>query len=73
MSCEACTDPDGVPCFPIYGIGPHVHRTDGSTQPTPKDQWPMAYREDPNCPGHGVYWCPVCGDGNPADEAGDAQ
>lgn len=70
MSCEYCTDPDGAPCFPIYGVGPHRHQGDswiGSTVMLDKSEWPDNYREDPDCPGCGVYWRPQCGDGNPND------
>lgn len=33
MSCEHCTDQDGVPCFPIYGPGPRRH-IGVTTEPT---------------------------------------
>lgn len=73
MSCEFCTDPDGLGCFPVYGVGPHKHVgvTDdpntwiGSTVHLPKDDWPENYQEDPDCPGMGTYWCPHCEDGKP--------
>jgi hypothetical protein len=70
MSCEHCTDPDGMPCFPMYGVGPHKHvgtSIIGSTVLLPAEQWPENYQEDPDCPGLGVWWCPYCGDGKPAD------
>jgi hypothetical protein len=70
VSCDYCTDPDGEACFPIYGLGPHTHVGEtfiGSTQHLPQDQWPENYREDPDCPGMGVWWCPKCGDGKPED------
>lgn len=72
MSCEYCTDPDGAPCFPIYGLGPHQHTTQHNgmiigSYPLPSETWPENYREDPDCPGHGVWWCPQCGDGKPND------
>lgn len=73
MSCEYCTDPDGAPCFPIYGVGPHTHAGIagnpllGETIPLPREEWPENYRENPNEPGHGVWWCPHCGDGKPDD------
>lgn len=79
MSCEYCTDPDGEPCFPMYGMGPHKHvgLTDdprsfiGSTAHLPKEEWPSNYQEDPECPGMGVWWCEHCGEGKP-DAAIDA-
>jgi hypothetical protein len=72
MSCEHCTDPDGLPCFPIYGAGPHtVYEVPGvglgHSQPLPREQWPSNYREDPAAPGQGVWWCSHCGDGKPKD------
>lgn len=74
MSCDYCTDPDGEPCFPVYGVGPHRHVGDnlmGSTVMLPREKWPSNFQEDPECPGLGVWWCPKCGDGAP-DEAGAA-
>ena len=74
MACEYCTDTDGQPCFPIYGVGPHTcfykitGATIGQSQPLPREQWPDNYQEDPDCPGCGVYWCPECGDGKPENE-----
>ena len=65
MSCKKCRDPDGVACFPVYGIGPHLHNTDGSTVLLPGAAM-AGYTENPDEPGHGVHWCPFCGDGNPA-------
>ena len=67
MSCEHCTEPDGFACFPVYGIGPHTHNEKRQTVQLPPDQWPENYQEDPDCPGMGVWWCPYCGDGKPAD------
>ena len=73
MSCEYCTDPDGVPCFPVYGVGPHTHAGRdgnpllGATIPLPRDEWPENYRESADEPGHGLWWCPHCGDGKPDD------
>jgi hypothetical protein len=76
MCCERCLDPDGIPCFPMYGIGPHTHVAQagsdmkwiGTTQALPRDEWPENYREDPASPGEGVWWCPECGEGKPAHE-----
>ncbi|MEH6434344.1 hypothetical protein [Massilia sp. DD77] len=74
MSCEYCTDPDGAPCVPYYGVGPHRHAGDkiiGSTVLLPEAEWPTNYREDPDEPGCGVWWCGHCGEGKPDDmEAG---
>lgn len=72
MTCQFCTDLDGNPCFPVYGVGPHVcfwkipGAVMGESQPLPKDQWPDGYAEDPACPGMGTYWCTACGEGKPS-------
>lgn len=66
MSCEHCTDEDGVGCFPVYGIGPHVHAAGpiiGSTVLI--EQVADGFTPEPNDPGMGVWWCPYCGDGRP--------
>ena len=39
---------------------------------TQKDAWPTNYKEDPDCPGLGVWWCPYCGDGKPDDSQANA-
>lgn len=68
MSCERCTDPDGVACFPMYGLGPHTHKPVpmlGSTVMDAKQE-AEGFTPDPACPGMGVWWCPHCGDGKPA-------
>lgn len=65
MTCYLCTDPDGFACTPIYGPGPHRHDDSMKTIPLPKDEWPSNYQEDPDAPGFGTYWCPVCGEGKP--------
>ena len=65
MSCHYCTDPDGLPCFPVYGVGPHTHDARGKTILDDKDSWPDNFKEDPDTPGLGVWWCPYCGDGKP--------
>ena len=71
MSCEFCTDPEGMPCFPVYGVGPHKcfwripGAVIGQSEPLPQDEWPSNYLEDESCPGMGIYWCPHCGDGKP--------
>jgi hypothetical protein len=78
MTCQHCDDGDGLSCFPMYGVGPHRHemltKTSpiiGSTRLLPESEWPDNYREDPDCPGCGTYWCPHCGEGKPegADHA----
>ncbi|MDD0837857.1 hypothetical protein PSQ40_04665 [Curvibacter sp. HBC61] len=70
MTCPACQDPDtGEALVPYYGVGPHVcfykipGATIGQSRPLPRDQWPANYREDPESPGHGLWWCEVCGEG----------
>jgi hypothetical protein len=71
MSCTYCTDPDGVACFPIYGLGPHRHEGEnwiGSTVMLPKEEWPTNYLEKPEGSGQGVWWCEHCGDGKPEEE-----
>lgn len=79
MSCKYCTDPDGFPCFPQYGVGPHTHEelngvpVVGTTTPIPREYWPSNYREDPSRPGLGTWWCPVCGDGKPEDKKESAE
>lgn len=71
MSCERCLDPDGISCFPMYGVGPHVcfykipGATVGQSRLLPKAAWPSNYMEDPETPGCGTYWCPDCGHGKP--------
>lgn len=45
---------------PNHAPGPMV----GSTRLLPKDRWGDNFREDPECPGQGVYMrCPHCGRG----------
>lgn len=72
MSCALCTDPDGEPCFPMYGLGPHVHAV---AHNAPRglilggtvllEQVADGFTPDPDEPGMGTWWCPVCGDGKP--------
>lgn len=69
MACHYCTDPDGLPCFPMYGQGPHRHAQGPVSGPAVQQaaaEWPDNYQEDPDCPGMGVWWCPDCGDGKPS-------
>ena len=62
MPCEMCTDPDGIACFPMYGLGPHHHEGGGTTL---TEKSAPGFTPDPDCPGMGVWWCPHCGDGKP--------
>lgn len=77
MSCKLCTDPDGAACFPLYGLGPHTHKPGPMLGSTVMDEKQEAdgFTPDPACPGMGVWWCPHCGDGKPAQhldgEAGE--
>lgn len=64
MSCEWCTDPDGVPCFPLYGLGPHTHDDQSKTIMTPNGQVD-GFTPNPNEPGMGTHWCLHCGEGKP--------
>lgn len=68
MSCEFCTDPDGEPCFPQYGLGPHTHHLDERGIHTSLDENQLAdgFTPDRDEPGMGVYWCPHCEDGKPS-------
>lgn len=76
MSCERCTDPDGYPCFPVYGLAPHDHKYIGDrkvalgyTTFRDKSEWPENFIPDPEAPNsHGTYFCPECGDGDPRNE-----
>lgn len=65
MSCEMCTDSDGVACFPMYGLGPHSHPQGGGSVLIPGATM-AGYTENPAEPGHGWHWCPSCGDGKSA-------
>lgn len=68
MSCDMCTDPDGAPCFPLYGIGPHIHHPGGGTTLLPGAQM-AGYTPNLEEPGYGTHWCPHCGDGKPEGAA----
>ena len=70
MPCAHCTDPDGEPCFPSYGVAPHVchfkiGRPMGGSVFLPESDWPDNFKPDPDNPGCGTYWCPKCGHGKP--------
>lgn len=69
MPCDFCTDPDGVPCFPQYGLAPHKS-FDEKGKPIeaeflPQDDWPEHFTPDPDNMQYGIYHCPQCGDGKP--------
>ena len=64
MSCEHCTDPDGMPCFPTYGLAPHTHTKTAhvfDTSPTP------GFTPDEDDQTQGTWWCVHCGDGKPSN------
>lgn len=66
--CERCVDPDGLPCFPMYGLGPHVHTQPiGGTVLLDQHERP-GFTPCEEEPGMGTYWCPYCGDGKPEPE-----
>jgi hypothetical protein len=69
MACEHCTDQDGLPCYPQYGLAPHLHGTGPGfaigTYFKPQAVWPSNFEEDPDNPNHGTWWCEHCGDGKP--------
>ena len=66
MACEHCTDPNGSPCYPVYGVAPHRHNDSGATVLLPRAEWPPNFREDGAAAGLGIWWCAKCGDGEPA-------
>lgn len=61
-------------CWCHYGHGPGVkcgfmQTVEGSsppgvllppTAPAPREEWPANFREDPECPGLGVWTCDAC-------------
>lgn len=68
MSCGQCTDPEGIACFPQYGLGPHSHEaSDSAWMHTAKARTYQAvgYTPNPAEDGMGWWWCPSCGDGKP--------
>lgn len=67
MTCEHCTDPDGQPCYPVYGVAPHRHDSAGATVLLPRSEWPANFKQDASAHGLGTWWCPNCGDGKPAE------
>lgn len=69
MPCEYCTDPNGDPCYPQYGLAPHMHG-DFWQRVTPiytvfakRELWPDNFIEDPDLPNHGTWYCPHCKEG----------
>lgn len=71
--CEYCNDGTGLSRYPYYGLAPHAHIGKfifGSTKISPKEEWPVHFREDPEDPNQGIYdYCPVCGVGTTEDYA----
>ncbi|MET4696609.1 hypothetical protein [Endozoicomonas lisbonensis] len=76
MACEHCTDPDGDPCLPQYGLAPHTHDSKqkdpskfdldewiGATRFYPREEWPDTFIEDPAAPNHGTWYCSYCKEG----------
>ena len=68
MSCEHCTDEDGLPCFPTYGLAPHSHVVNNGVivgtildDPKPVSGFTPSVTE----PSMGVWWCEYCEDGKP--------
>ena len=66
--CDHCTDPDGVCCYPTYGMAPHMHDMNktgsaiGSTVFLPRSEWPDNFDPDPDAEGCGTWThCPKCG------------
>jgi len=68
MPCIHCSDPDGLPCFPQYGLAPHLHADDFSPAFKPRELWPENFKEGMENPNHGTWWCSHCDDGNPDGE-----
>lgn len=65
MPCKLCSDPAGMGCFPLYGLGPHSHPTPTSTLLEEQTAYP-GFTPNPDEPGMGWHWCPRCGDGHPS-------
>lgn len=71
MPCKHCTDPDGEPCYPQFGLAPHLHRMNDNGEIEtifllskfyPSNYHPLNETE-------GVWSCPKCGEGNPDAES----
>lgn len=75
MACEHCRSDDGELLYPHYGVGPHrcFYKIPGAivgqSEPLQPGQWPENYREDPDVPGMGIWWCGACGEGKPTSES----
>jgi len=73
MACEHCTDPDGEPCFPSYGLAPHISFNERGevikSEMLPESEEANDFTPDPDAPGFGAYHCPKCGHGKPDDKA----
>ncbi len=66
MPCDYCTDPDGEPCYPSYGVAPHITSWDsGETVLIPVSPFLFNFVPDPESPGHGTWYCPRCLEGMP--------
>lgn len=71
MTCPHCTGEDGEALMPSYGPAPHVcyykipGAVIGQSEELPRDTWLANFKEDPDAPGLGTYWCPHCGEGEP--------
>lgn len=67
MACEHCTGLDGGVLCPYYGHAPHVH-----TQPVGGTVFvgepPDNSIPDPDAPGLGTWYCPVCKAGMEGNE-----
>ena len=64
MSCEYCTDMDGLACFPTHGLAPHAHTKSAlvfDLTPTP------GFTPDDEDPTQGTWWCVHCEDGKPSN------
>lgn len=68
MPCKFCTDPDGQPCYPQYGLAPHLSPSSlrKVTEFLPRDSWPPNFVPDPESDNHGTWFCPMCGHGDPS-------
>lgn len=60
--CPHCTDPDGEPCYPQYGVAPHRGNSFGTIFHY-VDHWPESFVPDPDEPECGTWFCPHCWDG----------
>jgi len=65
MSCEYCTDPDGDPCFPMFGLAPHSHPEEGGTVFDEPQETP-GFTPSKDEPTTGIWWCVHCEEGKPS-------